>query len=415
MRKIKRLLIALMAAVVLVSMVLPAAYAADTGALNGESGSWSDFDEGVYDAVTFISTVKNGKFDWPSSGTVLLKVSSSTYTLTGSSPNCIGIDIPAGLKVDIYKYYYPVGSTEKRYELLGHFDTTDGKSITIGKDTSTTGNSGSNSTSKPSNSGTIEEKWGNVRKTYHPGQTAKPYSNSYTDVTSNAWYYDAVMTLTEGGLLAGYGGGKFGPNDALTRGQVAIIVTRLVGNPMPDDYLNWGNGYKPYADNATASRAFAAIRLMGLIDRTGGETLLTEYETSLVENSGGLYRDIASNGKLTLATMWTAVYDNWRAGLAAGKQINYRTSIEDFPDSAAIHQWIDENWELMGDVLYLQGYTKDEIVEQCENLLLCAYNLGMVSGVDDKGTFDPYGNLTRGQVSQMLFNMGWTFTNVVGY
>ena len=413
MRKIKRLLIALMAAVVLVSMVLPAAYAADTGALNGESGSWSDFDEGVYDAVTFISTVKNGKFDWPSSGTVLLKVSSSTYTLTGSSPNCIGIDIPAGLKVDIYKYYYPVGSTEKRYELLGHFDTTDGKPITIGKDTSTTGNSGSNSTSKPSNSGTIEEDWGNVRKTYHPGQTAKPYNNSYTDVASNAWYYDAVMTLTEGGLLAGYGGGKFGPDDALTRGQVAIIVTRLVGNPIPDDYLNWGNGYKPYADNATASRAFAAIRLMGLIDRTGGEKLLTEYETSLVKNSGGLCRSISSSGRF--ASMWTAVYDNWRAGLAAGKQINYRTSIEDFPDSAAIHQWIDENWELMGDVLYLQGYTKDEIVEKCENLLLCAYNLGMVSGVDTAGTFAPYNSLTRGQVSQMLFNMGWTFTNVVGY
>ena len=415
MRKIKRLLIALMAAVVLVSMVLPAAYAADTGALNGESGSWSDFDEGVYDAVTFISTVKNGKFDWPSSGTVLLKVSSSTYTLTGSSPNCIGIVIPAGLKVDIYKYYYPVGSTEKRYELLGHFDTTDGKSVTIGKDTSTTGNSGSNSTSKPSNSGTIEEDWGNVRKTYHPGQTAKPYSNSYTDVASNAWYYDAVMTLTEGGLLAGYGGGKFGPDDALTRGQVAIIVTRLVGNPIPDDYLNWGNGYKPYADNATASRAFATIRLMDLIDRTGGTTSLTEYETALAKDAGGLCYNIASNGKLTLGSMWTAVYDNWRAGLAAGKQINYRTSIEDFPDSAAIHQWISENWELMGDVLYLQGYTKDEIVEKCENLLLCAYNLGMVSGVDTAGTFAPYNSLTRGQVSQMLFNMGWTFTNVVGY
>ena len=152
---------------------------------------------------------------------------------------------------------------------------------------------------------------------------------------------------------------------------------------------------------------------MGLIDRTGGEKLLTEYETSLVKNSGGLCRSISSSGRF--ASMWTAVYDNWRAGLAAGKQINYRTSIEDFPDSTAIHQWIDENWELMGDVLYLQGYTKDEIVEQCENLLLCAYNLGMVSGVDDKGTFDPYGNLTRGQVSQMLFNMGWTFTNVVGY
>ena len=406
MRKIKRLLIALMAAVMLVG-IIPAAYAADTGALNGESGSWSQFDKGVYDVVVSSSTFK-GTFEWPDSPSKVCVTASATnpsYTIAKFN----GITIPAGMIVDIYKYS---GSADT-YTLLGHFDTTDGKSITIGKDTSTTGNSGSNSTSKPSNSGTIEEKWGNVRKTYHPGQTAKPYSNSYTDVASNAWYYDAVMTLTEGGLLAGYGGGKFGPDDALTRGQVAIIVTRLVGNPMPDDYLNWGNGYKPYADNATASRAFAAIRLMDLIDRTGGEKLLTEYETSLVKNSGGLCRSISSSGRF--ASMWTAVYDNWRAGLAAGKQINYRTSIEDFPDSTAIHQWIDENWELMGDVLYLQGYTKDEIVEQCENLLLCAYNLGMVSGVDDKGTFDPYGNLTRGQVSQMLFNMGWTFTNVVGY
>ena len=100
MRKTKQLLIALMAAIMLVE-IIPAAYAADTGALNGESGKWANFDESVYDAVGWISDVKNDQFDWPSNGTVLLKESSSTYTLTGSSPNCIGITIPAGLKVDI--------------------------------------------------------------------------------------------------------------------------------------------------------------------------------------------------------------------------------------------------------------------------------------------------------------------------
>lgn len=414
MRKIKRLLIALMAAVVLVSMVLPAAYAADTGALNGESGSWSDFDEGVYDAVTFISTVKNGKFDWPSSGTVLLKVSSSTYTLTGSSPNCIGIDIPAGLKVDIYKYYYPVGSTEKRYELLGHFDTTDGKSITIGKDTSTTDNSGSNSTSKPSNSGTIEEDWGNVRKTYHPGQTAKPYSNSYTDVASNAWYYDAVMTMTEGGLLAGYGNGKFGPDDALTRTQLAIISGRLIG--FSRDYDYWTSGkYATDLFTVNADRAYTAIYLMNRTETIGGTTSLTEYETALAKDAGGLCYNIASNGKLTLGSMWTAVYDNWRAGLAAGKQINYRTSIEDFPDADAIHKWIEENYAIVNQCLDLQYTSKERLVDFCERMILRAYNLGMIGGVDDKGTFDPYGNLTRAQASQMLFNMGWTYEEVARY
>lgn len=38
MRKIKRLLITLMTAVLLVSIAAPAAYAANDGALNGDSG-----------------------------------------------------------------------------------------------------------------------------------------------------------------------------------------------------------------------------------------------------------------------------------------------------------------------------------------------------------------------------------------
>ena len=38
------------------------------------------------------------------------------------------------------------------------------------------------------------------------------------------WCYDAVMTLTEGGLLNGYGNGKFGPNDNLTRAQVSLSL-----------------------------------------------------------------------------------------------------------------------------------------------------------------------------------------------
>ena len=259
-----------------------------------------------------------------------------------------------------------------------------------------------------------DEEWGTVNHVYHPSTPAETYTHTYDDVSSNAWYYDAVMTLTEGGMLAGYGNGKFGPNDSLTRGQVTIIRTRLIGNELPKDYLNWGNGYKPYADTATASRAFAAIALMDMINNSGGTKPLTEYETALVKDAGyGLYYSISSSGRF--ASMWGAVYDNWRAGLDAGKNINYRGSIDDFPDANEIHNWINENWELMRNVLYLSGYTKDEVITECENLLLCAYNLGMVSGVDSKGTLDPYGALTRGQVSQMLWNMGWTYAGVIDY
>ena len=406
MKRIRNILSIVLCVAMLLSLSLVFNGLADTGALNGESGSWSQFDKGVYDVVVSSSTFK-GTFEWPDSPSKVCVTASATnpsYTIAKFN----GITIPAGMIVDIYKYS---GSADT-YTLLGHFDTTDGKSITIGKDTSTTGNSGSNSTSKPSNSGTIEEKWGNVRKTYHPGQTAKPYSNSYTDVASNAWYYDAVMTLTEGGLLAGYGGGKFGPDDALTRTQLTIIGGRLIG--FSRDYDYWTSGrYATDLFTVNADRAYTAIYLMNRTETIGGETLLTEYETSLVRNSGGLCRSISSSGRF--ASMWTAVYDNWRAGLAAGKQINYRTSIDEFPDADAIHKWIEENYAIVNQCLDLQYTSKERLVDFCERMILRAYNLGMIGGVDNKGTFDPYGNLTRAQASQMLFNMGWTYEEVARY
>lgn len=258
-----------------------------------------------------------------------------------------------------------------------------------------------------------DEEWGTVNHVYHPSTPAETYTHVYNDVNSNAWYYDAVMTLTEGGLLAGYGNGKFGPNDPLTRAQVNIIRFRLYGQDVPES--DWGFDYKPLQDTNTASRAFAAITFMWQIDRKGGTKFLTEYETALAKDAGyGLCYSIASNGKLTLGSMWGAVYDNWRAALAAGKNIEYRDSIDDFPDAAAIHQWIDENYELMAAALSMSG-TKEELVARCEQLLLYSYNLGMIGGVDDKGTFAPDAPLTRAQVSQMLFNLGWTYAGAASY
>lgn len=481
--------------------------------LNGQSGKWADFNEDVYDTVTFISTVKNAQvngFTWPSGGTVLLKVSSSTYTLAGSKPNCIGIAIPAGLVVDIYKYYQSAGMTEPVYELLGHFDTTNGEAYTIGSGSASKGLNGNicdgsqfkesvydsvigvidllngkaswpssgavllkengigwttsileNVTipaglvvdfykySKPLGSdkndytyrlvahfdttdgqpytvdagshttGSMYDQWGDVRNVYTPGTPSASYSNSYTDVAPSAWYYHPVMTLTEGGLLNGYGGGLFGPDGPLTKGQVSILVTRLVGNKVVGD----GESYASYSDNTPATRAFAAIWYAGRLSSSGGSALLTFYETSLAKDAGGLIYSISSDGRL--GSMWHAVYDNWRANLAAGKNIDYISSIDELPDAAEISRWIDENWEQMASILHTNAPTvggqpdnrtvKEKTVDACETAICRAYNLGMISGVDDKGTFDPYGTLTRGQLAQMLYNMGWVEEGVLSY
>lgn len=69
----------------------------------------------------------------------------------------------------------------------------------------------------------------------------------------------------------------------------------------------------------------------------------------------------------------------------------------------------------MGKVLIMKSATKDEIVAACERAICRAYNLGMIGGVDSEGTFAPYSPLTRGQIAQILFNMGWTYAGVLDY
>lgn len=403
MKRIRNILSIVLCFAMLLSLSLVFNGLADPdGSLNPETCIGSEFDESVYDAVGHISDAKNGKFDWPSSGTVLLKAAGTNWSVS----KCKGITIPAGLVVDIYQYHAN-DDREYVYELIGHYDTTDGSAYTIGSSSS---NSGSTSnSSRPGNS--LNEDWGEVEKVFTSGVKSDTYDAAYTDVPSDMWCYDAIMVLTEGGLLNGYGGGKFGPNDALTRAQVSFIRTRLVGNEVKGsgDLL----GYKSYEDNTTADRAFAAIWLAGRLSRIGGTVGLTEYETSLVRDSGGLLSGISSDGRI--GGMWGAVYDNWRASLDGGKDPStYISSVDDLPDAAAIHQWIEEHWELMGKVLLIQE-SKDVIVKACEDAICRAYNLGMIAGTDAQGTFSPYAPLTRGQMATILWRAGWIDAGCLSY
>lgn len=50
--------------------------------------------------------------------------------------------------------------------------------------------------------------------------------NVYSDVANNKWYTDAILWATENNIVEGYGNGKFGPNDAITREQIATIFYR---------------------------------------------------------------------------------------------------------------------------------------------------------------------------------------------
>ena len=52
--------------------------------------------------------------------------------------------------------------------------------------------------------------------------------NSFTDVEAGKWYADAITWTAENSIFAGYGKDKFGPNDPITREQLAAIFYRYV-------------------------------------------------------------------------------------------------------------------------------------------------------------------------------------------
>jgi len=59
--------------------------------------------------------------------------------------------------------------------------------------------------------------------------------SSFMDVVPDSWYGDAVMWAAAQGIVGGYGNGKFGPNDHITREQLAVMLWRYSKEPAATD------------------------------------------------------------------------------------------------------------------------------------------------------------------------------------
>lgn len=65
-------------------------------------------------------------------------------------------------------------------------------------------------------------------------QIAAP-PKAFSDVPEESWYHDVVERATALGLLSGYSNGNFGPNDRITRGQVAVVLWNMANCPAVGD------------------------------------------------------------------------------------------------------------------------------------------------------------------------------------
>lgn len=73
-------------------------------------------------------------------------------------------------------------------------------------------------------------------------ETEPEVTAPFSDVPADTWYSQAVAWASENGVAQGYGGGRFGPDDYVTREQMCVFAARacaLAGQAAaPDDYTD---------------------------------------------------------------------------------------------------------------------------------------------------------------------------------
>ncbi len=78
-------------------------------------------------------------------------------------------------------------------------------------------------------------------------------ASSFGDVQARQWYTDAVTWASATGVMQGYGGGRFAPNEPVSQEQLRVLLGRYTGNP-----VDW-TGDPALASAATRGQVAVAL------------------------------------------------------------------------------------------------------------------------------------------------------------
>lgn len=175
-------------------------------------------------------------------------------------------------------------------------------------------------------------------------------SKTFTDVTSDKWFYDAVMALAEGGLVEGVGNNEFAPHNNMTYAAFCQVLARA-------KFLDYGaeNGYWAY-------KAIKSCIDAGYVFSLG---------------------DITSANYDVPITREAAIYAMVKARQVELFLADKKVSSSDIPDYSDISP------------VYAETIVK-------------AYKYEITSGVDAAGTFLPKAYLSRAELCQLFYNLNWT-------
>ena len=103
-------------------------------------------------------------------------------------------------------------------------------------------------------------------------------SSAFSDVERGAWYHSAICWAVEQGIVGGYGDGRFGPDDPITREQLAVMLWRGAGQPTPPNLLltfpdaDQASGYALDALRWAVEQGVLSGKNSGLLDPQGQAT-----------------------------------------------------------------------------------------------------------------------------------------------
>ena len=170
------------------------------------------------------------------------------------------------------------------------------------------------------------------------------------NVDSSAWYYNEVNKAAELGLMNGYAETDlFGPNDTITRAQVAQVLFNMAGgranSDLPEGSYNELYGYKSFDDvngKMWYGKAIAWAKAAGIVTGYGDgtfapennitreefATMLARYAQKYGNYTAGSAADFAAYGDASAVDSWAAEYVAWAVkGGYMGKNTNVLTPL----------------------------------------------------------------------------------------
>ena len=116
-------------------------------------------------------------------------------------------------------------------------------------------------------------------------------TSPFSDVSTSAYYYDAVKWAQEKGITGGIGNGLFGPNQPCTRAQIVTFLWRAAGSPV----VNYAMNMTDVAEDAYYAGAVRWALSEGITTGTGDGKFSPDTTCTRAQSVTFLFRAI---GKL---------------------------------------------------------------------------------------------------------------------